>query len=188
MLRISKFPQETTKKRRRQSRRRRPGGNKCEEGAGGRGDCVRAKPHVALGESWQVHLYGEAARDFYFFLVSPRSPLEQVHLYGEATHKNWGAVLLYSLCGMTNHIKERGWAKPPCVFKKKFILFLSGCCMAQRRSLSGRSPFCQRTQRIKSQCHFQNYHIFVKATTKKNEIEKTPTSMQSPRECRGVVM
>ena len=51
-------------------------------------------------------------------------------------------------------------------------LFLSGCCMAQRRSLSGRSPFCQRTQRIKSQCHFQNYHIFVKATTKKHEQSK----------------
>ena len=67
-----------------------------------------AKPHVALGESWQVHLYGEAARDFFF---SARSPLEQVHLYGEATHKNWGAALLYSLCGMTNHIKERGWAR-----------------------------------------------------------------------------
>ena len=36
--------------------------------------------------------------------------------------------------------------------------------MAQRRSLSGRSLFCQRTQRIKSQFHFPNYHIFVKAT------------------------
>ena len=23
------------------------------------------------------------------------------------------------------------------------MFFLSGCCMAQRRSLSGRSPFCQ---------------------------------------------
>ena len=57
-----------------------------------------AKPHIALGESWQVHLYGEAARDFFFF---PHSLLEQVHLYGEATDKNWGAVLLYSLCGMT---------------------------------------------------------------------------------------
>ena len=26
----------------------------------------------------------------------------------------------------------------------KVCFFLSGCCMAQRRSLSGRSPFCQR--------------------------------------------
>ena len=88
------------------------GGNKCEEGAGGRRDCVTArgctymaKPHVALGESWQVHVYGEAAEVFFF---PPHSPLEQVHLYGEATHKNWGAVLLYSLvCGMTN----QGWAR-----------------------------------------------------------------------------
>ena len=32
-------------------------------------------------------------------------------------------------------------------------IFLSGCCMAQRRSLSGRSPFCQRKLRIKSQIH-----------------------------------
>ena len=27
------------------------------------------------------------------------------------------------------------------------IFFLSGCCMAQRGSLSGRSPFCQRKRR-----------------------------------------
>ena len=30
---------------------------------------------------------------------------------------------------------------------------LSGCCMAQRRSLSGRSPFCQQKLRRKSQFH-----------------------------------
>ena len=60
--------------------------------------------------------------------------------------------------------------------------------MAQRRSLSGRSPFCQRTQVIKSQCHFRNYNISVKATTVKTANYQTPTSLQSPRECRGVVM
>ena len=44
--------------------------------------------------SWQVHLYGEAAR-FFFPLI------EQVHLYGEATQMDWGT--LYSLvCCMTN--------------------------------------------------------------------------------------
>ena len=69
--------------------------------------------------------------------------------------------------------------------KASAAFFLSGCCMAQRRSLSGRSPFCQRTQRIKSQCHFRNYHIFVKATIVKKAKYKTPTSLQSPRECRG---
>ena len=32
-------------------------------------------------------------------------------------------------------------------FRKMFnVFFLSECCMAQRRSLSGRSPFCQRKQ------------------------------------------
>ena len=30
------------------------------------------------------------------------------------------------------------------VWTKQATFFLSGCCMAQRRSLSGRSPFCQR--------------------------------------------
>ena len=30
-------------------------------------------------------------------------------------------------------------------------IFLSGCCMAQRRSLSGRSPFCQRKLSEESQ-------------------------------------
>ena len=65
-----------------------------------------AEPHVALGESWLVHLYSGAAR---FFFSLPHSPLEQVHLYGEATLKNWGAVLLYSLvCGITNHNKNGG--------------------------------------------------------------------------------
>ena len=107
---------ETTKKRRRQSRRRRPGGSQCDVGAGGKGGlvCQRARgctymaePHVALGESWLVHLYGEAARVFFF---PSYSPLEQVHLYGEATLKSWGAGLLYSLvCGMTNQQKKGGW-------------------------------------------------------------------------------
>ena len=38
--------------------------------------------------------------------------------------------------------------------------FLSGCCMAQRRSLSGRSPFCQRKLRIKSQIHWFTEKVF----------------------------
>ena len=36
-----------------------------------RGCTYMAEPHVALGESWQVHLYGEAARFFFFFSLSP---------------------------------------------------------------------------------------------------------------------
>ena len=104
LRRGDKKDQETTKKRRRQ----RPGGSKCEVGAGEKGGlvCQRARvcaymaePHVALGESWQVHLYGEAANFFFFF---------PPHLYGEATLKSWGAVLLYALvCGMTNQPIKR---------------------------------------------------------------------------------
>ena len=112
LRRGDKGDQETTKKRRRQSRRRRPGGSKCEVGAGGKGGlvCQRARgctymaePHVALGESWLVHLYGEAAR-FFFFSPTPRwsrctymgKPLSRV---GEQ----------YCLvCGMTNQQIKRG--------------------------------------------------------------------------------
>ena len=39
-----------------------------------RGCTYMAEPHVALGESWQEHLYGEAARFFFFFLPFPPLP------------------------------------------------------------------------------------------------------------------
>ena len=35
------------------------------------------------------------------------------------------------------------------------VFFLSGCCVAQRRSLSGRSPFCQLKLSEKSQIHWK---------------------------------
>ena len=72
-------------------KRRRKDGDKAEDAdrreasvrweLGGRGDwCAsvrvgapiwRTEPHVALRESWLVHLYGEAAR-FFFFFPTPR--------------------------------------------------------------------------------------------------------------------
>ena len=64
------------------------------------------EPHVAQGETWQVHLYGEATR----FFFPPHSPLEPVHLYDKAILKNGGAVLLYSwVCGMINLKQRGGW-------------------------------------------------------------------------------
>ena len=41
--------------------------------------------------------------------------------------------------------------------------FLSGCCMAQRRSLFGRSPFCQRKLSEESQIQWKS--VSLKATT-----------------------
>ena len=63
--------------------------------------------------------------------------------------------------------------------------FLSECCMAQRRSLSGRSPFCQRKQSEESQIHWKS--VSLKATNTKQNTQKTPTTLQSPGECRGGV-
>ena len=65
-----------------------------------------------------------------------------------------------------------------------FCFFLSECCMAQRRSLSGRSPFCQRKQ--SDSRNFTGslfFHESNKLVTKHET--KTPTTMQSPRECGG---
>ena len=61
----------------------------------------------------------------------------------------------------------------------KRLFFFAGCCMAQGRSLSGRSPFCQRTQRIKSQCHFQNYHISWKQRQRKTNNQKKNTNLNA---------
>ena len=55
-----------------------------------------AKPHVALGRAGRCTCMVKPPGFFF-----PHSPFKQVRLYGEATDKNWGAVLLYSLCGMT---------------------------------------------------------------------------------------
>ena len=63
--------------------------------------------------------------------------------------------------------------------------FLSGCCMAQRRSLSGRSPFCQR--KLSDSRKFKWKFCSLKATTlTKQKTQNTPNTMQSPRECREV--
>ena len=57
--------------------------------------------------------------------------------------------------------------------------FLSGCCMAQRRSLSGRSPFCQR--KLNDSRKFKWKFCSLKATTlTKQKRQNTPTTMQSP--------
>ena len=67
--------------------------------------------------------------------------------------------------------------------KRRFTLFLSGCCMAQRRSLSGRSPFCQR--KLSDSRKF-NGNLFLESNNinHKQKTQNTPTTMQSPRECR----
>ena len=48
------------------------------------------------------------------------------------------------------------WRADPSLHQRRGSLvvrffFLAGCCMAQRRSLSGRSPFCQPKRSIKHQ-------------------------------------
>ena len=51
-------------------------------------------------------------------------------------------------------------------------------------SSSGRSPFCQRKLSEKSQIHWQKFSM--KATIEETNNEtKTPTTLQSPGECRG---
>ena len=47
------------------------------------------------------------------------------------------------------------------------FFFLSGCCMAQRKSSSGRSPFCQQKLRRKSQIHWKS--VSAKATYLKHK-------------------
>ena len=53
--------------------------------------------------------------------------------------------------------------------------FLSGCCMAQRRSLSGRSPFCQLKLSEKSQIHWKSF------STKATNLKLTMKQNHQPR-------
>ena len=62
-------------------------------------------------------------------------------------------------------------------------LFLSGCCMAQRRSLSGRSPFCQRKQSDSRKFTGNFYPRINKLETKH---EKTPTTCSLPESAGAV--
>ena len=64
-----------------------------------------------------------------------------------------------------------------------YRFFLSGCCMAQRRSLSGQSPFCQR--KLSDSRKF-NGNLFLESNkfNHKQKTQNTPTTMQSSRECR----
>ena len=56
------------------------------------------------------------------------------------------------------------------------VFFLSGCCMAQRRWLSGRSPFCQRKLSEESQIQWK--YVSLKAT----KLTKTkPQKKHQPR-------
>ena len=61
--------------------------------------------------------------------------------------------------------------------------FLSGCCMAQRRSLSGRSPFCQRKQSDSRKFTGNFYPRINKLETKH---EKTPTTCSLPESAGAV--
>ena len=61
--------------------------------------------------------------------------------------------------------------------------FLSECCMAQRRSLSGRSLFCQRKLSDESQIQWNS--VSLKVTNTKLKPQKTPTTKQSPGECKA---
>ena len=65
--------------------------------------------------------------------------------------------------------------------------FFSGCCMAQRRSLSGRSPLCQQTLITKSQCHWENEYIFLESNNhENNELNNTNHIAVSQRVQGGI--
>ena len=59
---------------------------------------------------------------------------------------------------------------PDAFVRRIEVFFLSECCMAQRRSLSGRSPFCQRKLNEKSQIRWKNFS--TKATNWKQTSKK----------------
>ena len=63
-------------------------------------------------------------------------------------------------------------------------IFFSGCCMAQRRSLSGRSPFCQQKLSEESQIHWKSFS--AKATNLKLNTNKHQPRCSLP-ESAGVV-
>ena len=69
--------------------------------------------------------------------------------------------------------------------EKNFILFLSGCCIAQRRSLSARSPFCQLKLSEESQIHWKSFS--AKATNLKRTTKKNTNHVAVSRRVQGRV-
>ena len=65
-----------------------------------------------------------------------------------------------------------------------FDFFLSECCMAQRRSLSGRSPFCQRKLSEESQIHWKSFS--AKATNLKRKTKKHQPRCSLPESAGAV--
>ena len=63
------------------------------------------------------------------------------------------------------------------------FFFLSECCMAQRRSLSGRSPFCQRKQSEESQIHWKS--VSLKATITNQITKKHQPQCSLPESAGG---
>ena len=64
------------------------------------------------------------------------------------------------------------------------VFFLSGCCMAQRRSLSGRSPFCQRKQNDSRK--FTGNFCSTKATNLKQNTKKHQPRCSLPKSAGAV--
>ena len=88
-----------------------------------RGCTYMAEPHVALGESWQVHLYGEAAR-FFFFFPAP--------IWGSHSQELGSSTAIRIGMWHDKSTNEKGgWqgevgrctymVKPPGVFPERFI-------------------------------------------------------------------
>ena len=83
-----------------------------------------AEPHVALGESWQVHLSGESAR---FFFPPPRSRCTYMVEHSQELGNSTACQII---------IKEEGWqrgvggctymVKPPGVCTEILIMVGKG--------------------------------------------------------------
>ena len=65
------------------------------------------------------------------------------------------------------------------------FFFLSGCCIAQRRSLSARSPFCQLKLSEESQIHWKSFS--AKATNLKRTTKKNTNHVAVSRRVQGRV-
>ena len=72
-----------------------------------------------------------------------------------------------------------------CSSEKLWSFFFSGCCMAQRRSLSGRSPLCQQTLIIKSQCHWENENIFLESNNHENNVKNNTNHIAVSQRVQG---
>ena len=115
---------------------------------------------------------------------TPNINTTQTNTTEEDTQKTTVSETLWNcFCILQKHLIQPGHMKAVLSFVRIQAFFFSECCMAQRKSLSGRSPFCQRKQSEESQIHWKSFSL--KATITKPKTQKHQPRCSLPESAGG---